>query len=401
MASKGPVMMPAPSTYAEACARAQKLVPILAGRAARTEDARRISDETFADLHQTGLLRILQPRAVGGAELPYESLVGVTATLARGCGSTGWVYANLANHHFMLALWDERAQREIWGADGDALIGSALMFPPGRATAVQGGYKLTGRWKFSSGIDACAWTMVGGIASSDGELPDYRVFILPAGDYRIVDTWYAAGLRGTGSNDIEVTDVFVPEYRALRVDLMKGSAAAPGAAINHGPLYRLPVFDMFPYVVAAVALGIAQGAVEFFTEEIRHRVTSYSTTLLADYATTQARLGEAAAAVDAAERLLIENCRHAMALAEQSRAPSVAEKIKLRRDGAYAARLCTRAVDLLFEAGGADFLYEDKPMQRFFRDAHAAQSHYLLAWDVAAASAGKFMLGVAPDIPTL
>jgi 3-hydroxy-9,10-secoandrosta-1,3,5(10)-triene-9,17-dione monooxygenase len=389
-----------PTPCADACARARKLIPTLAGRASRTERERRLPDETIADLHDSGLLRALQPRAAGGAELPYECLVRVTATLARGCGSTAWVYANLANHHFMLALWPAEAQHEIWGVSADALIGSALMFPPGRATAIPGGYRLSGRWKFSSGIDACTWTMVGGIASADGELPDYRVFLLPGADYRVIDTWHAAGLRGTGSNDIEVTDVFVPEHRALAVRLMKG-CAAPGAALNPSALYRLPVFDMFPYVVAAVSLGIASAAVECFTEDTRHRVTSYRTTLLADHATTQARLGEAAAAVDAAERLLIGNCRRAMELAERNEVPPVAEKIRLRRDGAYAARLCTRAVDLLFEAGGAEYLYEDKPMQRFFRDIHAAQSHYSLAWDVIAAAAGKHMLGIAPDIPTL
>jgi 3-hydroxy-9,10-secoandrosta-1,3,5(10)-triene-9,17-dione monooxygenase len=389
-----------PDPCADACARARKLIPTLAGRASRTEQERRLPHETIADLHDSGLLRVLQPRTVGGAELPYECLIRVTATLARGCGSTAWVYANLANHHFMLALWPAEAQQEIWGADADALIASALMFPPGRATATAGGYRLSGRWKFSSGIDACAWTMVGGIASADGELPDYRVFLLPAADYRVIDTWYAAGLRGTGSNDIEVADVFVPEHRTLAVRSMKG-CAAPGAALNPSALYRLPVFDMFPYVVAAVPLGIAAAAVECFTEETRHRVTSYTTTLLSDHSTTQARLGEAAAAVDAAERLLIENCRRAMMFAERSEVPSIADKIKLRRDGAYAARLCTRAVDLLFEVGGAEYLYEDKPMQRFFRDIHAAQSHYSLAWDVAAAATGKHMLGIAPDIPTL
>ncbi len=389
-----------PTPCADACARARQLIPTFTGRANRTERERRLSQETIADLHASGLLRILQPRAVGGAELPYECLSRVTATLARGCGSTAWVYANLANHHFMLALWPAEAQQEIWGADANALIASALMFPPGQATVVPGGYRLSGRWKFSSGIDACTWTMVGGIASADGELPDYRVFLLPAADYRVIDTWYAAGLRGTGSNDVEVSDVFVPEHRTLAVRLMKG-CAAPGAALHPGALYRLPVFDMFPYVVASVALGVAQGAVECFTEETRHRVTSYSTTLLADHATTQARLGEAAAAVDAAERLLIGNCQHAMSLAERTEVPSVADKIKLRRDGAYAARLCTRAVDVLFEVGGAEYLYDDKPMQRFFRDIHAAQSHYALAWDVAAATTGKHMLGIAPDLPTL
>jgi 3-hydroxy-9,10-secoandrosta-1,3,5(10)-triene-9,17-dione monooxygenase len=385
---------------AAAIDRAEKLAPVLLERVHRTEALRRLPDETIADLRAARLFRILQPSRRGGAELPYEAMVRVTATLARGCGSTAWVFANLANHAFMLALWPPQAQDEVWSRDPDALIGSALMFPPGHATKTAGGYRLSGRWKFSSGIDACAWTMLGGIASADGELPDYRVFLLPAADYRIIDTWHAAGLRGTGSNDVEVADIFVPEHRALAVSMMKG-CAAPGSAVNAGPLYRLPVFDMFPYVVAATAFGIAQGAVQCFAEDTRHRVTSYSTTLLSDHATTQARLGEAAAAVDAAELLLVSNCRRAMEAAEEARVPSAVEKIRLRRDGAYAARLCTRAVDLLFEAGGGEFLYDQKLMQRAFRDVHAAQSHHALAWDVTATLAGKFMLGIAPDIPTL
>jgi 3-hydroxy-9,10-secoandrosta-1,3,5(10)-triene-9,17-dione monooxygenase len=386
--------------FSEVIARAEKLVPVLARRARATEQLRRIPDETIAELRSSALLRILQPKRVGGLELPYEAIVRVTAILARGCGSTAWVMANLANHDFMLALWPREAQDEVWGTDAAALIGSALMFPPGRATKVPGGYRLSGRWKFSSGIDACNWTMLGGIASADGELPDYRVFLLPVEDYKVIDTWHVAGLRGTGSNDVEVNDVFVPEHRALAVSVMKG-CAAPGAEVNPGPLYRLPVFDMFPYVVAAVSLGIAQGAVANFGEDTRHRVTSYSTTLLSDHATTQARLGEAAAAVDAAELILLTNCARAMALAQEQCILSPVEKVRLRRDGAYAARLCTRAVDLLFEAGGGELLYEDRMMQRAFRDIHAAQSHYVLAWDVAATTAGKFMLGIATDIPTL
>ena len=389
-----------PEVFSDVLDRATKLKPVLASRARAAEALRRIPDETIAELHASGLFRILQPKRVGGLELPYDAIVRVTAILAQGCGSTAWVTANLANHDFMLALWPRKAQDEVWGGDARALIGSALMFPPGRASKVAGGYKLTGRWKFSSGIDACTWTMLGGIASADGELPDYRVFLLPAADYKIVDTWRAAGLRGTGSNDVEVSDVFIPEYRALSVSRMKG-CAAPGAMVNPSALYRLPVFDMFPYVVAATALGIAQGAVEQFAEDTRHRVTSYSTTLLADHATTQARLGEAAAAASAAELILLSNCERAMAAAHEARVPSAEEKIRLRRDGAYAARLCTRAVDLLFEAGGGEFLYEDKPIQRAFRDVHAAQGHYALAWDVAAVTAGKCMLGIAPDLPTL
>ena len=393
-------MRKAAASFASTLERAERLVPTLAARARETEALRRIPDETIADLRASGLFRVLQPSRVGGAELPYDALVRVTAILARGCGSTAWVYANLANHDFMLAMWPPEAQHEVWSVSADQLIGSALMFPPGRATRAPGGYRLSGRWKFSSGIDACTWTMLGGIASADGELPDYRVFLVPQGDYRTIDTWYAAGLRGTGSKDVEVSDIFIPEHRALAVNSMKG-CGAPGASVNPGPLYRLPVFDMFPYVVAATALGLAQGAIEMFAADTRHRVTSYSTTLMSDHATTQLRLGEAASAVEAAELLLLANCQTAMADAEASHLPTAQEKIRLRRDGAYAARLCTHAVDLLFEAGGGEFLYDDKPMQRVFRDVHAAHSHYALAWDVVAVQAGKFMLGIAPDIPTL
>jgi 3-hydroxy-9,10-secoandrosta-1,3,5(10)-triene-9,17-dione monooxygenase len=394
-----PAPVPVPD-HTELLARAEQLVPTLAARARHTENLRRIPDETLSDLHESGLFRVLQPRRVGGAELTYEALLRITAAFARGCGSTAWVYANLANHHFMLALWSPEAQDEVWGVSPDALIGSALMFPPGQAVKVPGGYQLSGRWKFSSGIDACTWTMLGGIASADGELPDYRVFLLPASDYGTIDTWYAAGLRGTGSKDVTVSNVFIPEHRTLAVSMMKGSGA-PGMTVNPGPLYRLPVFDMFPYVVAGTSLGLAQGALELFVEETRHRVTSYSTTLMSDHATTQLRLGEAASAIEAAELLMIANCNSATEAALASRMLTQKDKIRLRRDGAYAARLCTRAVDLLFEAGGGEFLYDDKPMQRAFRDVHAAQSHYALAWDVAAAAAGKFMLGIAPDLPTL
>lgn len=393
-------MRKATPDYGGALERAEALVPTLAARARETEELRRIPDETIRELKQSGLFRVLQPQRVGGAELPYEALVRVTAILARGCGSTAWVYANLANHDFMLAMWPAQAQEDVWGDSAEQLIGSALMFPPGRATKVPGGYKLSGRWKFSSGIDACTWTMLGGIASADGELPDYRVFLVPRSDYGTIDTWHAAGLRGTGSKDVTVSDIFVPEHRTLGIDRMKG-CGAPGAAINPGPLYRLPVFDMFPYVVAATVLGLGQAAVAIFAEDTRHRVTSYTTTLMSDHATTQLRLGEAASAVEAAELMLISNCEAAMEAAEASRVPTTEEKIRLRRDGAYAARLATHAVDLLFEAGGGEFLYDENPMQRIFRDVHAAQNHYALTWDVAASAAGKFMLGVAPDIATL
>lgn len=392
-------MAQAAPSHTELVARAQALVPKLRERAPQAEELRRIPDESIKDLHASGLFRMLQPKRVGGSELSYEAIVELTAIIGRGCGSTAWVLANLANHHWMLALWPRKAQDEIWGPSPDTLVGSALMFPAGHAERADGGFKLSGHWKFSSGIDACGWCMLGGIvASAEGELPEYHVFLVPKSDYKVIDTWHVAGLRGTGSKDVEVSDVFIPTHRALSVNAMKGGDTPGGET---AALYRLPVFDMFPYVVAGAALGIAQGAIEVFTDDIRHRITAYSTTLLADYATTQARLGHAASAISAAERILIGNCREVMALAAGKQLPAREHKIRLRRDGAYAAHLCTEGVDLLFGAGGGEFLYNQQVIQRCFRDIHAANSHYALAWDIATTMAGKSLLGIAADLPTL
>lgn len=391
-------MLPAP-TYDMLIASARALVPVLRERALRAEELRRIPDETLHDLHASGLFRMLQPKRVGGSELSYEAMVELTAIIGRGCGSTAWVLANLANHHWMLALWPRATQDEIWGKSADTLVGSALTFPAGHAEREDGGFRLKGHWKFSSGIDASGWCMLGGIvASAQGEMPEYYVFILPQADYQALDTWHVAGLRGTGSKDIEVKNVFVPAHRALPVAQMKAGVAPGGET---APLYRLPVFDMFPYVVAGASLGIAQGAIEFFVEDTRHRITAYSTTLLADYATTQARLGHAAAAVAAAERILMGNCREAMEMAAHRTMPAADQKIRLRRDAAYAAHLCTESVDLLFGAGGGEFLFNQQSIQRSFRDVHAANSHYALAWDIATTMAGKSLLGIGADVPTL
>jgi 3-hydroxy-9,10-secoandrosta-1,3,5(10)-triene-9,17-dione monooxygenase len=242
--------------------------------------------------------------------------------------------------------------------------------------------------------------MVGAIvhdeATGEGE---YRMFLIPRQDYRQIDTWFVAGLKGTGSKDIEIDDVFVPAYRTLAVGDVLGSAT-PGSAVNPGPLYRLAPFDMFPYVVGGVALGIAEGAIASFTAETISRLAAYSSTRMADYATVQVRLAEASAAVYAARLTITARCDQAMEIANRGR-PTIEEKVTFRRDGAYAARLCTRAVDLLFEASGGDALYDQRDIQRAFRDVHAANNHAALTWDVAASLYGKVALGIRIDNPTI
>lgn len=375
-------------------------MPVLKERTAEAEALRQIPEHSLHDLHDTGLFRILQPRRFGGSELPLRTLIEVCSLVAQGCGSTAWVYANLASHHWMLGMWESRAQDEVWGESLDVLIASAFVFPAGHAYRTDGGYRLSGRWKFSSGIDSCRWSMVGAIVHDDatGE-GEYRMFLVPQQDYRQIDTWFVAGLKGTGSKDLEIQDSFVPSYRTLAVADVLGTAT-PGSAVNPGPLYRIPPFDMFPYVVGGVALGIAEGAIASFTADTVTRLAAYSSTRMADYATIQVRLADASAAVHAARLVMMDRCDQAMEVARVRR-PSLDEKVTFRRDGAYAARLCTHAVDVLFEASGGDALYDQRDLQRAFRDVHAANNHAALTWDVAASLYGKVALGIRIDNPTI
>lgn len=383
--------------YAEMLQRAHALVPKLRERAATTEEMRRLPPETEKDLHAAGLFRILQPKRVGGAELDYVALVDFADVLALADASVAWNVANLASHHWMLGMFEERAQDLIWKEDVDALIASSFVFPAGRATRVKGGYKLSGRWPFSSGVDSSTWNMLAGIVSSedDADGVEYRVFLLRQDDYKIIDTWNSTGLKGTGSNDVEVNDVFVPEHMTLAVKDVAGGPT-PGSSVNTGPLYALPVFSLFPFVLSGAALGNAQACLDDYVEIARHRASTYNRAKIGDLQTTQIKVAEASAKIDAARLIMRRTCIEAMADAQRGEVPSLAEKTRYRRDGAYAVNLCTEAVSLLFSASGARGLYTTGALQRQFRDAHAINAHIAFSFDAAGTNYGR----VALDLPS-
>ena len=385
-------------TLEEALARARDLVPVLRSRAAKCEELRRVPDETVRDLNESGLMRLLQPRRVGGSEADWVSLIDVSSELARGCGSTAWNWANWAVHHWMLALWPRQCQDEAWGADPAVLIASAIMFPPGKATPVAGGYRLSGRWPFSSGVDSCAWNQIGAIVEGSGEL---RMFMVPRDDYRVIDNWHVLGLRGTGSKDVEAKDVFVPEHRTLAVDASKGGSVHPGAAANPGPIFRIPLFAALPHMLTGIPLGIVQGAYDIFLEGLRVRASRYSGKSLADMTALQIKVAEASACIDAARLLLRSGCISAQAIAERGQVPDLMTKVTWRRDGAFAAQLCGRAMDVIFKSAGATGLYDGQPLQRCFRDLHAANAHITMMWDAQATTFGRVALGMPCDNPTL
>jgi 3-hydroxy-9,10-secoandrosta-1,3,5(10)-triene-9,17-dione monooxygenase len=388
--------------YTAMLAAARALIPRLRDRAARTEELRRLPAETERDLHDAGLFRIVQPKRVGGSEFDYVALVDFSDVLGQADASVAWNFANLASHHWMLAMFDKRAQDLVWNKDADVLIASSFIFPAGRARKVDGGYVLRGSWPFSSGVDSCEWNMLASVVSSDDEADgiEYRIFLVNKSDYKIIDVWNAAGLRGTGSNDVEVHDAFVAEPMTVAVSDLAGGPT-PGSAVNPNPLYALPVFSLFPYVLSGVALGNAQACLDDYVDIARHRASTYNRAKLGDLQSTQIKIAEASAKIDAARLIMRSTCIEAMADARRGQVPDMAAKTRSRRDGAYSVNLCTEAVSLLFAASGARGLFTTGALQRQFRDGHAINSHIAFNFDAAGTNYGRVALGLPSENLTL
>jgi 3-hydroxy-9,10-secoandrosta-1,3,5(10)-triene-9,17-dione monooxygenase len=390
------------AAYAAMIARAKALIPRLRDRASRTEELRRLPPETERELHESGLFRIVQPKRVGGSELDYVALVDCADAIGQADASVAWNFANLASHHWMLGMFDKRAQDLVWNKDVNALIASSFIFPAGRARKVDGGYVLRGSWPFSSGVDSSEWNMLASVVFSDDEADgvEYRIFLVNKSDYKILDTWNATGLRGTGSNDVEVNDAFVAEPMTLAVSDLDGGPT-PGSAVNPNALYALPVFSLFPYVLSGVALGNAQACLDDYVDVARHRASTYNRAKIGDLQSTQIKIAEASAKIDAARLIMRSTCIEAMADARRGYLPDIAAKTKSRRDGAFAVNLCTEAVSLLFAASGARGLFTTGVLQRQFRDAHAINSHIAFNFDAAGTNYGRVALGLPSENLTL
>jgi 3-hydroxy-9,10-secoandrosta-1,3,5(10)-triene-9,17-dione monooxygenase len=390
------------NAYTAMIARAKALIPQLRERASKTEELRRLPKETERDLHEAGLFRIVQPKRVGGFEFDYVALVDCADAIGQADASAAWNLANLASHHWMLAMFDKRAQDLIWNKDANTLIASSFIFPAGRARKVDGGYLLRGSWPFSSGVDSSEWNMLASVVSSDDEADgiEYRVFLVNRNDYRIRDTWNASGLRGTGSNDVEVNDAYVTDPMTIAVHELAGGPT-PGSAVNPNALYTLPVFSLFPYVLSGVALGNAQACLDDYVDLARHRASTYNRTKLGDLQSTQIKIAEASSKIDAARLIMRSTCIAAMADARRGHVPDTAAKTRMRRDGAFSVNLCTEAVSLLFAASGARGLATSGALQRQFRDAHAINSHIAFNFDAAGTNYGRVTLGLPSENLTL
>ena len=388
-------------TLEEARERARSLVPVLRERASRQEQARQLLPETIQDLNHLGILRFGQPKRYGGMELDYRAIFDIPYEIGRGCCSTAWNVGNLGIHHWMLALYDERAQEEVWGDNPDALIASGIAYPQGRAKRVDGGFVISGHWNFSSGVDPSTWNMLAVQVFEGEKVVDHRMCLVPEGDYEIVDDWQVMGMRGTGSKSVKAQDIFVPEYRALCMYTARGEAAFPGAQVNKSPNYLPPLSAYGSHCIGGAIVGNAQAAVEMTIEAIKARSTNYTGMRMRDFKAVQLHVSGAAARVEAARLLARNDCATGQRIAEEGRMPTVEEKLQAKRNIAYAVDICTEAIDALHKLAGANGIYDRYPMQRLFRDHHAGMAHIGFSWDAQGGPWGLVAMGGEFNSPVL
>ena len=375
------------------------LLPVLRERAQEAEDARSVPAESVKSLTEIGFFRLLQPARFGGLEADPVTFLTAVRLIASACGSTGWVASVVGVHPWQLALFPLQAQEEVWGADTNTRMSSSYA-PTGRAETVAGGHRLTGRWSFSSGCDHATWVLLGAIVpDADGVPADFRTFLLPASDYAIDDVWDTVGLRGTGSNDIVVSDAFVPEHRSLSFnDVFR--CVCPGQEANPAPLYRLPYGSLFSYAITTPIIGIASGAYEAHVAYQKERVrASYVGQKAWEDPHAQVRVAEAAADLDSAWLALERNMAELMGHARAGEKIPLPLRLRVRRDQVRGTGQAINAVDRLFENSGGRALRRGTPIQRFWRDAHAGRVHAINDPERALTmfGRGEFGLRIQPD----
>ena len=377
-------------TPKELLGRASELVPVLKERAHRTEELRRVPAETVEDLLSSGLYRIGVPKRFGGLDVDYGLALDVGVELGRGCASTSWCYSLWAAHAWLVGYWPWQAQEEVFGASPDPLCSSSLSTGKSTITPVDGGYRLSGRWEFSSGCDSASWLMLG--VSGIGE----RNWVLvPHSDYQIVDTWFVSGLRGSGSNDIVVDDVFVPHHRVLDVTTA-GDGDWSGWELHGQTRYRAPIPVLLGWDLVAPMLGIAKGMIDEFVARL---VGTSGPGRTADSPAIHLRLSQASAEADAAQALLDRDIHEIHRKTKEGETFTPLERARFRRDKAFIAQLCLQAVNRLFDLSGGHALFESAALQRFHRDAHAAAHRDGLIMELGGQQYARVTLGLKPDGP--
>ncbi len=370
--------------------RVRGLLPGIRDRAARSEEQRTIPRESAQEFLAAGLLRILTPRQFGGAELGLHTFIDVVVEIATADAAHGWCAALLIHHPHYLAQFPMAAQQAVW-IDGPDVPMAATLTPGSQIEVVEGGYRISGRISYLSGVNHCTWIMVGGMLPSPQGPPQWTLFLVPPGHYEVVDTWKTVGMRGTGSNTVVYEDVFVPEDHTLDIaDMREGTAA--GGAQHEAAYLRAPWITYAPLTFVAAMLGASRGAMEDYRAWTAERSSLFGSKV-AEYTSIQTRLARAAADLDAAELLI----HRAADIAESSEQATRELRARTYRDACRASELIVAAMDTVMQISGSAGFTVDSSIQRAWRDVHFAASHVILNPEVSYAAWGRRQFGLEPD----
>lgn len=387
------------STPDELVARATALAPELRARRAEAERLRRLPDANVAAVRQAGLLRVLQARRSGGHQMSLHAHLDVVAAIGRGCGATAWCMGVMHAHTWMLALFPQAAQDDVYGDHRDAIT-CAVIAPRGKARPVSGGYVLNGQWPFASGCEHSQWLLLGAaVTGDDGSVADEGDLLVPTAEVTINDDWHVAGLRGTGSCSVTVRELFVPAHRFLSLP-QAAQGKAPGAGLHQGSLYRGAFIPVLTLALVPAGIGIAEGAIEDFVARLPGRTIAYTPgQRQIEMPVTHVQVATAATKV-ATARLLAHDCASAIeTAAERGAEMPLLRRARIRMDCCFAARLCLEAVETLFLACGGSGIAEANPVQQAWRDLHAVSMHGILTLETAQEMYGRLLVGLEPNTP--
>ena len=390
-ASKSAAAAPASTVSKEAILeRVRALKPEIASRAVESESARKPSDASLEALIDAEVMQILVPRCFGGHELGLDCIAAVVREVASADMSTGWVTAFYIGHNWMLTKFPEAAQREVFAERPYGLI--PIQPSPGITIKdVKGGYEISGRSSYSSGIMHADWVIV---AKAGG--PDARAFVVPIADCEVDDVWHMSGMSATGSNDVIVNDVFVPEHRTLpAADLFNGTTS-----IHDNPLYSIPLLPFIYCEVLGVYVGGLDGATAAYEDIMRSKVAAWGGDVLATKQAVHINLGEAHARSRAAGLLLDRHVADTQAIAAE-RDFTLDRRLDLKLRAGYVADLCRESVNAMMSRSGTSGFRRDEPIQRFFRDLNMLATHAFLDWGTSRELFGRHRLGLEPNNPLI
>jgi 3-hydroxy-9,10-secoandrosta-1,3,5(10)-triene-9,17-dione monooxygenase len=376
------------SLYDAAMTAAAGITDRIAANADRSEEARRLDDDSVAALREANLFRLLTPSRYGGLEAGMRAQCDTAGVIAQAHPSAAWVQLVMASHAWITAGFPTECQDEVFADSPDVMIPGAQA-PQGRATKVPGGWRLTGQWQFCSGVDHGSWVLVGAAARP------LMHFVLPIADVAVVDTWYTLGMRATGSKDIRIDDVFVPEHRSIETRVVFDGQSPYGAQHPSG-LYQIPIHPGLTLQLAHVIWGMAARGLELFIERNGQRVETYTKNSKAEMPGIQMRVAETALEVQTARMLLGRASAEWDEIAATHTVPSLEDRARLKWDASYAVELCRRGLARIFDASGAHAIYDDSPLQLLYRDMNTACHHAAADFDTSAQMFGRTRLGLDP-----